>query len=376
MGEKEMTVTIYAMTHKKFEQPRNPIYVPLQVGHACREDLGYLPDDTGDNISKLNCYYAELTGVYWLWKNEHISDYIGVCHYRRYLLNNRGKMFSAPEIEELLSGPYDIMTTKKVILDHSYYEGFSGRHNIEDLIQTEKVIAEFYPEYLSHYQKLVHQNKTYFGNMLITDKATYDKYAQWLFGIFFELQKIIDPSQYDDYRMRVYGFISEFLLYVWVTYHNLKVLECDVAVIGEKKETQELKEQLSVYFEKGDIQGAKSYFLTVYNKRPDVLMEASDFDGTLKIAMQAISTAEHERQEYGQSLCETLCNFDEIITYYKKLNTVIQHIKQQQVTADDKNALHNMRPSPLAIEIAVAVLTSEEFRESLYKKVNQLLMSE
>ena len=34
MGEKEMTVTIYAMTHKKFEQPRNPIYVPLQVGHA------------------------------------------------------------------------------------------------------------------------------------------------------------------------------------------------------------------------------------------------------------------------------------------------------------------------------------------------------
>lgn len=364
------------MTHKKFEQPKNKMYVPLQVGHACRDDLGYLADDVGDNISELNCYYAELTGVYWLWKNEHISDYIGVCHYRRYLLNQRGKMFTASEIEELLSGTYDIMTTKKVILDNSYYDGFSGRHNIEDLIQTEQVIAEFYPEYLEHYQKLVHQNKTYFGNMMITDKHTFDQYAEWLFGIFFELQKRIDPSKYDDYRMRVYGFISEFLLYVWVSYHNLKVLECDVAVIGEKKETIELKEQLSSYFQKGDIQGAKTYFTTIYSKRPDVLMEASDFDGSLKLAMQAISTAEHEEELYGHSIFKVYCDFEKTIQYYRQLNNIIQHIKQNEITRGDRECLHKMNPSVIAMEIAVAVLCNVKQREQILSIIQEIIVSE
>lgn len=368
-----MTVTIYAMTHKKFEPPKNPMYVPLQVGRACREDLGYLTDDTGDNISRLNCYYAELTGVYWLWKNEHKSDYIGVCHYRRYLLNHRGKLFTAPEIEKLLQNSYDIITTKKVILDNSYYEGFSGRHNIEDLIQTEQVIAQYYPEYLAHYQRLVHENKTYFGNMMITDKATYDRYASWLFDIFFQLQKRINPSTYDDYRMRVYGFISEFLLYVWVSYHNLRVLECDVAVIGEKKETIELKERLAQYFQQGDIQGAKEYFLSIYSKRPDVLMEASDFDGSLKLAMQAISTAEHEEQRYAHSFFRTKRDFEAVIAYYRQLNQIITHIKQKEITEADKKAIGQMKPSPIAVEIAIAVSCTGEQKEEIKQATDALL---
>ena len=63
------------------------------VGHATHEDAGYLADDTGDNISAKNCYYSELTGLYWVWKNVKDPDYVGVCHYRRYLLNDAGSIF-------------------------------------------------------------------------------------------------------------------------------------------------------------------------------------------------------------------------------------------------------------------------------------------
>lgn len=63
-----MKIKIFALTHKKFEVPQDKMYQPLQVGREEKEDLGYLCDNTGDNISAENCYYSELTGLYWIWK--------------------------------------------------------------------------------------------------------------------------------------------------------------------------------------------------------------------------------------------------------------------------------------------------------------------
>lgn len=48
--------------------PDDDVYVPLHVGAAGKESLGYLPDNTGDHISSKNPNYCELTGLYWAWK--------------------------------------------------------------------------------------------------------------------------------------------------------------------------------------------------------------------------------------------------------------------------------------------------------------------
>lgn len=53
-----MDLTIYTLTHKHFTKPDDNMYVPLQVGTAINSPLGYLRDDTGDNISALNGYYS------------------------------------------------------------------------------------------------------------------------------------------------------------------------------------------------------------------------------------------------------------------------------------------------------------------------------
>ena len=81
-----MDMKIYTLTHKKFNVPPDPLYVPLQVGREGKADLGYLCDNTGENISALNCYYSELTGLYWIWKNDHETECVGTCHYHRYVI--------------------------------------------------------------------------------------------------------------------------------------------------------------------------------------------------------------------------------------------------------------------------------------------------
>ena len=97
-----MSIKIFTITHKAFTPPKDSTYIPLHVGRANAEDLGFLGDDTGDSISKLNPYYCELTGMYWIWKNYHEADYIGICHYRRYLINENDSIFTEPQLTALL----------------------------------------------------------------------------------------------------------------------------------------------------------------------------------------------------------------------------------------------------------------------------------
>lgn len=287
-------IEIYAMTHKKFDVPPDPMYVPLQVGSAVHEHLGYLTDDTGDHISALNCYYSELTGMYWVWKNIKDVEAVGICHYRRYLLNDAGYIFTGKELWHLLK-EYDILTSKKLVLNFSYAYGFMENHTREDLDAADQVIEELYPDFYPLYRRRIQENHTYFGNMMICKKTLYDKYCQFLFPIFEKMHGLLNLDSYDEYHRRLYGFLSEFLLMVWTEYEKLRVKECKVGMIGAKKETTEVVDELLRFFQKKDIAGAKEYFLSCHKKRPDIMMEASDIDRHLHWCLEAIAIYEREQ---------------------------------------------------------------------------------
>ena len=151
-----MCTTIFAMTHKKFIPPSDTMYVPLHVGCEGKADLGYLSDNTGDHISHKNQYYSELTGVYWVWKNFKDSENVGICHYRRFLVNDAGRLFTEAEIASLLKR-YDLITTKTLTMRYSYYDGFSHNHNLKDLDVALEVIREMYPDYYDTVSEMVHK---------------------------------------------------------------------------------------------------------------------------------------------------------------------------------------------------------------------------
>ena len=113
MVGRKPSVKIIIATHKKYEMPKDDMYLPLHVGAEGKVDennrpldLGYQKDKTGENISELNASYCELTGLYWAWKNLD-EDFIGLSHYRRHFCINKSKrdfenVLSYKEIEPYL----------------------------------------------------------------------------------------------------------------------------------------------------------------------------------------------------------------------------------------------------------------------------------
>ena len=250
-------------------------------------------------------------------------------------------------------------------MNYPYYDGFAANHKIGYLDVTEEVIRELHPDYYNTYERLVHEPHTYFGNMLIVDKKIFDSYMQWLFSILFEVQKRVKVEEEDSYHQRIFGFISEFLQYVWITHEQLSVYECMVGMLGEKAEVTEVKHRLSDYFIQGDYEGAKEFFLEAKRLRPDLLMEASDVTGELHLCMEVIAIAGLEQQAYGTNLLEGIREFDALMRYCNRLNSYVVQETRGQVDANLKKWYDEQRVTEVAHQVAKAVMESIKGEERI-----------
>ena len=64
--------------------------------------------------------------------------------------------------------------------------------------------------------------------MLVMKRPLFDDYCTWLFDILFELEKRLDISSYSAYDARVFGFVAERLLDVYVDTKKVKYAELPV----------------------------------------------------------------------------------------------------------------------------------------------------
>ena len=72
--------------------------------------------------------------------------------------------------------------------------------------------------------------------MLIAHKHIFDSYAKWLFSILFEVEKQIQSEvlQRNTYQQRVYGFLAERLMGVFIATHkDLKVKHLPIVFVEE-----------------------------------------------------------------------------------------------------------------------------------------------
>lgn len=230
---KEYSVKVIIAAHKKYQMPHDDMYIPLHVGaegkldqDGKKLDLGYVKDNTGDNISKLNPSFCELTGLYWAWKNID-ADYIGLAHYRRHFcITKKSKdpfvnILTFEELAPYLGNVKVFTPNKRKYYIETLYSHYAHTHYASQLDETRRIINEKYPEYIESYDRVVKRTYGYMFNMMIMNKELLNDYCSWLFDILFELGMRIDSSELTVFQGRFYGRISEIIFNVWLN-HNIE----------------------------------------------------------------------------------------------------------------------------------------------------------
>ena len=216
----DLAVKVIVATHLEYKMPKDNMYIPLHVGsELSKEDFGYQKDNTGENISKLNPGFCELTGLYWAWKNLD-AGYIGMVHYRRqFSLKNKKGIENALSYEELKPylGKVKVFVPKKrKYYIETLYSHYAHTHYIEQLDEAKKITEEKYPEYLESFNRVVNKRSGYMFNMMIMQKDLLNEYCKWVFDILFELDKRIDIPELSAFESRFYGRISEIIFNAWL----------------------------------------------------------------------------------------------------------------------------------------------------------------
>ena len=217
---------IYIVSHKHVEPPRVKGYRPIQVGFAPESYPGFLRDNTGDNIADKNGGYCELTAMYWVWRNTD-DLYKGLAHYRRYFgrrpfSSDPADILDIDALTDLLDG-VDIVVPKPAV----YHVNARDQLLMECCTRPvfdcmEATVAEMQPGYVDAFQTFFRGNRASQYNMLFCRRELFDAWCAWLFPLLFALEEQVDLTGANDYQKRLFGFLSERLLNVWIAGNSLR----------------------------------------------------------------------------------------------------------------------------------------------------------
>ncbi len=252
-------VRIYIASHEPALFPEgNPAFVPIGCGGYVPDHPHGVSDCTGDNISGKNKDYCELTAWYWIWKNVHDVDFVGVCHYRRYFFLHPGHelftsgppFFGMPATKEgldvlthdrCLQVATEALEAADVIVPKRYY--FNGSlaaqykaHNpdvywgaywslfLEGLREVDKQLYRYADIFDNSFQH------AYFNNMMVSRKAYFDNYMSILMPVLDCIERKKSALN-QPFPGRLAGHVAErfFTLYTYAT--RARCFEAPLAIL-------------------------------------------------------------------------------------------------------------------------------------------------
>ena len=187
--------------------------IPIQVGAALtKQRLTEVTDDTGDNISKRNCRYSEMTAFYWMWKHDK-ADWLGLCHYRRLFLDLDGI------VEKLAKVDVDALLPLPTLCEKSVYEDYMLKHIPQVWQPMLDVMRERSPEYYRAAKDIYQDRIFYASNMCILRRDVLNDLCEWMFPIVMEVERRVGDLP-DRYYNRYAGFCTERLITLYFLYNK------------------------------------------------------------------------------------------------------------------------------------------------------------
>ena len=235
-------VGIYIVTHKdaKLSAPKG--YKIIHAGHAlAKNDFGYVGDDTGDNISRLNVFLDEITALYWIWRNT-THTHAGLVHYRRLLTSkptpkrfNAKDILSAAEIVKLLR-EYDVIACTEMVSDRNQRELMIMSTGSPELVAAaeeivRKHLARVHADYLDAFDAVINGFVFFEYGIHVTRRNILDAYCTWLFAFLLDATEEMSAVTVDGKKLdemphvysRMMSFFAERMLTVWLMKNHLRI---------------------------------------------------------------------------------------------------------------------------------------------------------
>lgn len=226
-GDAPRTLRVVVASHKPYRMPPDPAYLPVQSGAAGKESIpGFVRDDSGENISAKNPSYCELTALYWAWKNLD-ADAVGLAHYRRHFKGPAG-IASWSDFAALLDRFDAVLPRPRNYFIETNRSQYVHAHHAQDLDLTREILREDFPAFVPAFDASMASTKGHRFNMFVMKRPLFDEYCGWLFAVLGKLEERLDVSSYSAYDARVFGFVAERLLDVWIATKGVAFAEMPV----------------------------------------------------------------------------------------------------------------------------------------------------
>ena len=235
--------------NSNFKTIKNLDYIPVGLNNDTFSKE-WLRDNTGENISKKNSYYAEYSFYYWYWKNilkdKKKDDWVGFCSYRKYWANKENKpgnnlkdmvvqkiypewknydvVIGEPQdvsgikiIKSIKKGKMALLRNPKALISkkgRTIRWQFDMYHGVGNLDKAIELLPDKDRKDFNYYVN--NENCFSKGNMFITKSSNImNSYFEDVFNWLFKCEKIFGFDLEGYGSKRIYGFLAERYLSFW-----------------------------------------------------------------------------------------------------------------------------------------------------------------
>ena len=221
---------IYICTHTDFDESQTNGDVILSCKPLANAYAHPVEVITENELTPMQFCYAEGYHIFHIWKN-HRDPWVGINQYRKCFKD-------IPKDTTVLPLPRG----------YNMHEQYADAHNINDLLQCERIIDEYFPQYKCDYGSL----HLFHCNMFVMRWADFDAYCNFVFGVLniFNMQNGLktyaDVVKYVEshwsmyhkhdvrYQSRLHGFLLERLGTIFFTRH-FEIAQRKIHFVGNRQ---------------------------------------------------------------------------------------------------------------------------------------------